>query len=49
MTIHYSCDNDLARNVFNENILNIFNTFFHTFYPFQFLKKVYFKNFGLDK
>ena len=31
MTIHYSCDNDLARNVFNENILNIFNTFFSYF------------------
>ena len=31
MTIHYSCDNDLARNVFNENILNIFNNFFSYF------------------
>ena len=31
MTIHYSCDNDLARNVFNENILNIFNSFFSYF------------------
>ena len=31
MTSNYSCDNDLARNVLNENILNIFNTFFSYF------------------